>query len=88
MIRHCIDHEATVNLDVVERELTQKRERRIAGPEVVHRDLEAERPDGRQDLAHLFAAFDESRLGDLNLEPMSGKAACRQRSREMLDKLR
>src|SRR5690606_8072511 len=68
VVRH-VAHEALIDLDQVDLELLEVAQRRVAGPEIVERDLDAaqvEQREGAMDV--LGAAPEEHGLGDLDLE--------------------
>src|ERR1700716_4625369 len=60
--------EGAVDLDLVERKAAQIAQRRIAGAEVVHRDLDAESAELVQRRQGRFILVQQDRLGDLELE--------------------
>ena len=62
-------HEGAVELDLVERECVQGRERGIAGAEIVHRDGDAERLDLTQEVQRAVEILDQGGFGDLDFEP-------------------
>ena len=76
--------EAAVDLELVEREALQIAERRIAGAEIVERDADAERAQRVEQLQRRFAALEEDRFGDLDLEPVRGEAAVGERAQDRL----
>ena len=71
-------HERPVDLDRVERQVLEVRQRRVAGPEVVEHEADtqvaqaAKRPDARLGLVHQHA------LGDLELEGAGVEAGLRE----------
>jgi hypothetical protein len=68
-------HEAAIDLDHVEVQLPQTRQRRIAGAEVVERELRAERPQVGDHLQHLGGVHTPRRLGELDHEIAGLQAA-------------
>src|SRR5262249_37242238 len=72
-------HERLVDLDLVERKTAQVAKRRIAGAEIVHRDVDAKRAERVQRREHLVAFVHQQRLGDLELEALRGQAGLFQR---------
>src|SRR3954451_860669 len=66
--RQLVD-EGPVDLELVEGEALEVAERGIAGPEVVHGEPDAERPQAGEDRRRLFRVADQHALGDLELEP-------------------
>ena len=72
--------EAAVDLQFVEREALQIAQRRIAGAEIVEGDADAERAQRMEQLQRRFAAFEEDRFGDLDLEPVGSEAAVGERA--------
>jgi hypothetical protein len=61
-------HEALVNLDFVEREPPKIAEARIAGPEVVHHDRDADCLDHPQFFHDGFAVIKQQAFGDLQFK--------------------
>src|ERR1700674_919505 len=59
-----------VDLDLVERKAAQVTEGRIAGAEIVHRDMYAEPAQLMERTERLLAVLHEDRLGNLKLEAM------------------
>src|SRR6185312_5314695 len=57
--------EGAIDLDLVEAEIAEIAQRRVASTEIVERDLEAERADGFQDLTVAIRRFHHHALGDL-----------------------
>ena len=63
-----VGHERAVDLDRVERQLAQVGQRRVAGPEVVEDDADAQRAELLQDAEARLGAVHDAGLGDLQLE--------------------
>ena len=66
--------EGAVDLDLVERQLLEVGERRLAGAEVVEREPDAERAQRREHLGHALRIAHHGGLGDLALERAAGQA--------------
>ncbi len=75
-----VRHQRAVDLDDVHRQPSQVAQARVAGAEVVERDLDAERPQRSQVLNRLVEVADQHALGDLDteqprIEPARGEQA-------------
>ena len=75
--------EGAVDLDLVEREALQIAQRGIAGAEIVQRDPDAELAQLMQHVERRLVVANQHRLGDLELQPAGGKAASRERRRDV-----
>ena len=69
--------ERPVDLELVDREPLQVRERAVAGPEVVERDAHAERLQLVEQRDGLVGVVDQHRFGDLEPEQLGGETASR-----------
>ena len=76
-----VGDERDVDLQRVDREMLQVRQRRIAGAEVVDRDGEAFVAQLVQHLADRVEVVQQARLGDLELDPRRLATFARARSR-------
>ncbi len=72
--------EGAVDLDDVDPQPAQVAERRVAGAEVVHRDLQAQRLHRREQTLDLVDRFERQRLDDLDDQPR-GRAGMRAEQR-------
>jgi hypothetical protein len=61
-----VPHKRAVDLQLVYRQTDQTRQRRVAGAEVVDRDLEAAFPQGADVLENQLSVLDETVFGDLD----------------------
>ena len=77
-----IANEASVDLDLVQREALQIGQRRVPGAEVVHGDAHAEFLEVLQHLVGMGAVVEEQALGDLDLQPVRLQAGLQQRCRD------
>jgi hypothetical protein len=68
-------HEGLIDLQLVQRETLQVRQRGIAGAEVVDRELHAERLEGTQDFDAALDIDHCGAFGDFQLQVLPGKAA-------------
>src|SRR5579862_230284 len=84
LVRMDLLDERAVDLDPVERKGAQVRKRRVAGAEIVHRDLDAERLDLTQRRQRAVEVAHQRRFGDLDLEPLAGQAGLDQRLMKLL----
>ena len=65
---------ALVDLDLVEGHALQIAEARIAGTEIVERELHADRLQAADHVVDMFVVAEEHALGDFQLQPLGGKA--------------
>ena len=70
--------EDPVDLDLLERESVQIRQRGIPGSEIVERDVDAEQLELAQDRYGAGEVVDQNAFGDLELEPVRPKARLEQ----------
>ena len=70
--------EATVDLDLVEREALQIAQRGVAGPEIVHRDTNAKSTQLIEHGKRCVVIADQDRLGDFQFQPMGREAGIRE----------
>ncbi len=73
-----VDHEAAVDLELVELEPRQVAQTRIAGAEVVERQAYAERAQALERDHRALDVLDQQRLGDLEVEPVRRQPSLRQ----------
>ena len=86
--------ERLVDLDLVERHALQIAERRIAGPEIVERELDADVLQARDHVVNVLIVAQQHAFGNLQLEALGGEAGfaehspdqCRKRMRFELDR--
>ena len=81
--RLAVADEGLVDLDLVERELVQVIERRVAGAEIVERQADAELLEMLDRHAGLFRFLQQQALGDFELEPLRAQAGFCQRGSDM-----
>ena len=84
--QHVADERA-VDLDLVEREVPQIGQRRIAGAEIVHRNPHADLAKLMQERERVGLVLQQHGLGDLEVEPAGGKARRRQRVQRQLHEI-
>ena len=77
--------EGTVDLDPVERKRPQVGQGRIAGAEIVHGDVDAERLDLAQHAERPIEIADQRRLGDLDLQTVWRQAGFEQDLVQLLE---
>jgi hypothetical protein len=65
--------EGAVDLHLLQREIVQVAEARIAGAEIVERDPHAERMQLRQHVVRQLGVAQQRGFGDLDLEPVAGR---------------
>ena len=70
-----IDDERTVDLELVDRKALQVAEARIAGAEIIDRDLHAERLDAAEHLDVLLGAVHGQAFGQFDLQKMRVQAS-------------
>jgi hypothetical protein len=80
--------EALVDLDAVERQPVDLGEACVAGAEIVERDAHADILEALDDGQHLLAVLEQRAFGDLDLEPVGGKAGRRQLLEDLLGEQR
>nr|AHE14884.1 hypothetical protein asmbl_17 [uncultured bacterium] len=85
--RHA-QHEALVDLQLVQRQLPQQGQRRVAGPEVVHRQPQAQRVQVGEHRPVADALLDDAALGELEGEQLPGDAVPAQRPPHPVDQVR
>ena len=72
--------EASVDLDLVEREAAKITQRRITSAEIIHRNADTERTQLMKSFQSSFGVLHQHRLGDFQLQPMRGQLRCGQRA--------
>ena len=70
--------ESPIDLDLVEGKRLQQRQRRTAGAEIIHGDLDAERLQEPQNRQRAGRVVDGDAFGDLKLEPAGCQAGLQQ----------
>src|SRR5262249_15631854 len=80
-------HERLVDLDRVEREALQIRQRRMAGAEIVERQAGTELAHAREHLRGVFRILHDDRLGQLQLERTASEGRARQYAADILDEI-
>src|SRR5260370_41783764 len=80
--------EGAIDLDLVERECPQVRQRRVTGPEIVHRDADAKRLELTQRRQRPIEIADQRGFGDLQFEPPRVQPGLNKDSVNQLRKLR
>ena len=76
--------ERAVDLDLIELEPREVRERRVAGAEVVDRDADAERAQATDDRLRLGRVGDDRALGDLQHQAIAGELPLLQEGRHVV----
>ena len=78
-------HERAVDLDLVEREAAQVAQAGVAGAEIVHREVDAERAQLMQGGERGRGVLHQHGLGDLEFQPAGRQARARQRPHDDLE---
>ena len=81
------EHEAAVDLELVEREAAQIEQARIAGAEIVERELHAERLQPPHRGLGAFDVAEQRAFGEFELEPRRIEAGLRQDALDHADEI-